>query len=96
MNGPGDPPWFTKDRSGAWLADHTSAQAVVLAPASGGALGAGQDCLIFSAITAETGDAFMALDLDGNKIIGKNDFGWTGAYAVAVEAPVCRRPRKAT
>ena len=85
VNSPGSPPWFTKDRSGAWLADHTAAQTVVLAPSSVGALGAGQDRLIFSAITAECGDAFMALDLDGKKIIGNNDFGWIGAYAMTLD-----------
>ena len=86
VNSPGSPPWFTKDRSGAWMADHTSAQGVVMVPAAGGgALGDGRDRLIFSSITAETGDAFMALDLDGKKIVGNNDFGWTGAYAMAVD-----------
>jgi hypothetical protein len=86
VNSPGNPPWFTKDRTGAWLADHTSAQSVVMVPASaGGALGAGKDRLIFSSITAEFGDAFMALDLDGKKIIGNNDFGWDGAYAIALD-----------
>ena len=86
VNSPGNPPWFIKDRTGAWLADHTSAQSVVMVPASaGGFLGAGKDRLIFSSITAEFGDAFMALDLDGKKIIGNNDFGWAGAYAIALD-----------
>ena len=86
FNSPGNPPWFTKERNGAWLADHTSAQAVVFAPASDtGFLGKGQSRLIFAAKTAECGDAFMATDLDGKKIIGNNDFGWSGAYAMAID-----------
>jgi len=86
VNSLGDPPWFTKERNGAWLADHTSAQAVVAVSASdSGFLGKGQSRVIFSAITAECGDAFMALDLDGKKIIGNNSFGWTGAYAMAID-----------
>ena len=86
FNSPGTPPWFTKDRSGAWLADHTSAQAVVFAPASDdGFMGKGQPRLIFAAKTAECGDAFMALDQDGKKIIGNNDFGWEGGYALALD-----------
>lgn len=86
FNSPGDPPWFTKDRRGAWLADHTSPQAVVSVPASDtGFLARGKSRVIVSAITAECGDAFMALDLDGKKIIGNNDFGWTGAYALSVD-----------
>ncbi len=86
VNSPGTPPWFTKERNGAWLADHTSAQAVVAVSASDtGFLGKGQSRVIFAAITAECGDAFMALDLAGKKIIGNNDFGWTGAYAMALD-----------
>ena len=85
VNSPGSPPWFTKDRSGAWLADHTAAHSVVFAPASVGALGGGQDRVIFGGIAAEAGDAFMALDMNGKKIVGNNDFGWTGAYAMAVD-----------
>ena len=87
INSPGNPPWFTKERNGAWLADHTGGQAVVMVPAADqGFLGRGQSRLIVSAITAECGDAFMAIDLDGKKIIGNNDFGWTGAYAMTLDA----------
>ena len=86
FNSPGTPPWFTKDRSGAWLADHTSGQAVVFAPAADdGFLAKGQDRLIVAAKTAECGDAFMALDQDGRKIIGNNDFGWDGGYGLAID-----------
>lgn len=86
VNSPGTPPWFTKERDGAWLADHTSAQSVVMVPASDtGFLGRGQARLIVSAKTAEAGDAFMALDLNGKKIIGNSDFGWNGAYAMTLD-----------
>ncbi len=86
VNSPGTPPWFTKERNGAWLADHTSAQAVVFAPAADdGFLAKGQDRLIIAAKTAECGDAFMALDQDGKKIIGNNDFGWSGGYGLAID-----------
>jgi hypothetical protein len=93
VNSPGSPPWFTKERNGAWLADHTAAQAIVMVPASDqGFLARGRSRLIVSAITAEAGDAFMALDLDGKKIIGNNDFGWTGAYALTLD----RGPQRPT
>jgi hypothetical protein len=86
FNSPGHPPWFTKERNGAWLADHTSGQAVVFAPAADdGFLGRGQDRLIVCAKTAECGDAFMALDQDGRKLIGNNDFGWDGGYGLAID-----------
>ena len=92
VNSPGTPPWFTKERNGAWLADHTAAQSVVMVPATDqGFLARGQARLIVSAITAECGDAFMALDLDGRKIIGNNDFGWTGAYALSLDRGPQRR-----
>jgi len=86
VNSPGTPPWFTKERNGAWLADHTSGQAVVFAPADDdGFLGKDQDRLIITAKTAECGDAFMALNLDGKKIIGNSDFGWNGGYGLAID-----------
>lgn len=86
VNSPGSPPWFTPDRGGAWLADHTSGQGAVYVPAGDeGFLGRGRSRVIFSAITAEAGDAFMALDLDGRKLQGANDFGWDGGYAIAID-----------
>lgn len=86
IQSPGQPPWFTPDRSGAWLADHTSPQSVVFLPASDdGYFGKGKDRVIVSAITAECGDAFMALDSDGKKIVGLSPFGWHGGYALAVD-----------
>jgi hypothetical protein len=86
FNSPGNPPWFTKERNGAWLADHTSGQAVVFAPATDdGFMAKGQDRLIIAAKTAECGDAFMALDQDGRKLIGNNDFGWDGGYGLAID-----------
>lgn len=86
VNSPGNPPWFTPERTGAWLADHTANQGVVFVPASDDAfLGRGQSRIIVAALTAECGDAFVALDMDGQKIQGANDFGWHGGYAIALD-----------
>ncbi|MFZ2654475.1 MAG: hypothetical protein WAX69_06125 [Victivallales bacterium] len=57
---PGNPPWYTADGKGGWLANHTNPIAVL----------ADEKRIYVAAPTAEGPHPLMALDYDGNKVWG--------------------------
>lgn len=57
---PGNPPWETVDGRGAWLADHSTCQA----------LAADDERIYLAAPNAESGNAVIAVDYSGQKLWG--------------------------
>ena len=78
---PGDPPWRTEDRRGAWLADHTP-QADVLALPKGSPYGSHPQMLLSSPVT-EGGCSMAWVDMDAKKLYSGTASGWQGGYALA-------------
>ncbi len=74
VQSPGKPPWFTADRSGGWLADHTPPVDVLYLP--DGSPHGDQPQVMVSAPTGEAGHSTMWLDLDGRKLFGAKIRGW--------------------
>ncbi len=81
---PGDPPWFTTDHTGAWLADHTPPADVLFLPAgSGSPYGDDQDQLLLCSNVAESGYALVWVDESGHKLFSTKISGWMGGKALA-------------
>ncbi|CAM3949132.1 hypothetical protein SAMN06265348_10491 [Pedobacter westerhofensis] len=79
----GNPPWDTKDHTGAWLANHTPPQAAAFVPAE---LSPGKQPAVFlGAYITEGPDGLIWVDLDGKKMGGKTWVGgvWTAAPYMA-------------
>jgi len=85
VNSPGNPPWPTKDGSGAWLGDHTPPAAIVYLPQGvTSPNGKGTAHFIVSCTAAESGSEFVWLAQDGSRLYGMNDGFW-GATELAVD-----------
>ncbi len=83
----GNPPWPTKDRTGAWLADHSAPLGALFLPAnSGSPYGKGVSQVMLTAIVAEAGAPFVWADLDGKTLNRQQFWGWWGAIALARDA----------
>lgn len=83
VQSPGDPPWHTLDRSGAWLADHTPPAAALSLPY--GSPYGDQPQIMVCAPTGETGHSIMWLTLDGRKLYGSKMSGWRSASVLAAD-----------
>ncbi len=83
VHAPGNPPWHTQDRRGAWLADHTPPADVVYLPK--GTAQDPQPQILVSAPTAEAGHSLMYLDLDGKKLWGGKIRGWRSGQNLAMD-----------
>lgn len=81
VQSPGDPPWYTTDRSGGWLADHTPPQTALFVP--GGSPFGQNPQIILTATVAEAGHCIMWLTEDGEKLYGGKFAGWRGPSALA-------------
>ncbi|MFP4028045.1 MAG: hypothetical protein ACLFWL_09665 [Candidatus Brocadiia bacterium] len=71
---PGSPPWFTADRSGGWLADHTPPSGMLFLP--DGSPHGDQPQMMVSAPTGEAGHSVIWLDMKGTKLWGGKIRGW--------------------
>jgi hypothetical protein len=78
----GNPPWKTADRSGAWMADHSSPLGAVFLPAGLSPYGTGKPQILLSALIAEAGDPLILVDENGQRIHGEHFFGWEGGISV--------------
>ncbi len=84
IQSPGDPPWHTADGRGAWLADHTPASAGLYLPADAGSPhDQAREQVLMASLVAESGDALVWIDLDGQRLGGQKLFGWRGGTALA-------------
>lgn len=81
VNSPGTPPWKTKDGSGGWLADHSPAGDILFLPAGTPAPnGKGTAHLLVCSISGETGEEFVWLSADGQRLYGTNTGFWGGTH----------------
>jgi hypothetical protein len=78
----GNPPWKTPDKSGAWMADHSSPLGAVFLPQGVSPFGGGKPQVLLSALIAEAGDPLIMVDENGQRIHGEHFFGWEGGIAV--------------
>ena len=78
----GNPPWKTPDKSGAWMADHSSPLGAVFLPAGLSPYGNGKPQVLLSSLVAEAGDPMIFVDENGQRIHGEHFFGWDGGIAV--------------
>ena len=78
----GNPPWKSSDKSGAWMADHSSPLGAVFLPAGVSPFGGGKPQILLSALIAEAGDPLIMVDENGQRIHGEHFFGWDGGIAV--------------
>jgi hypothetical protein len=78
----GNPPWRTPDKSGAWMADHSSPLGAVFLPAGVSPYGNGKPQVLLSSLVAEAGDPLIFVDESGQRIHGEHFFGWDGGIAV--------------
>lgn len=81
--GSGNPPWFTANHTGGWLANQTPPQSAVFVPADRSPTGA--PALFLGAFITEGPDGFIWTDLDGKKRGGRRWLGgaWTAAPYLA-------------
>ena len=82
---PGNPPWSTIDKTGAWLANHTPPQAASFAPAGKNFIG--KPLVFLGSYVSEGMDGMIWVDLEGRKQGGKKVVGrsWTGAQFIACD-----------
>ena len=92
VNSPGNPPWFTKDRSGAWMADHSLPASAVFLPAGLSPYGNGQPQVMLGGIVAECGDPTIFASEAGRKLYGDHFFGWDGCAAAACDIAAKGQP----
>ena len=86
-NSGGNPPWPTKEKTGAWLADHSMPMSALFLPAgSGSPHGSGRSQVLLSALVAEAGAPFVWVGTDGTTYQRNLVFGWDGAIALARDA----------
>jgi hypothetical protein len=80
----GNPPWFTLDGTGGWLADHTPASGIAFLPKSVSPYGNGQPQMAIGSVSGESGSPQVWLAEDGHRLFGgpKVD-GWFGARSMA-------------
>jgi hypothetical protein len=78
----GNPPWKTPDKSGAWMADHSSRWEPFSCPQGLSPYGNGKPQLLLSSLVAEAGDPLIFVDENGQRIHGEHFFGWDGGIAV--------------
>ena len=88
----GNPPWRTPDKSGAWMADHSSPLGAVFLPKGVSPFGGGKPQILLSSLIAEAGDPLILVDENGQRIHGEHFFGWEGAIAVMRDMGVATDP----
>ena len=83
---PGSPPWNTDSHTGGWLSNHTPPQSTLFVPAAQSPTA--QPAVYIGSYIAEGTDGLALLDLDGNKIAGRDAIGgaWTAAPFMARDA----------
>ncbi|HEX8834931.1 MAG TPA: hypothetical protein VF719_12055, partial [Abditibacteriaceae bacterium] len=90
----GNPPWPTKDKTGAWMADHYSPQGALFLPAkSGSPFGEGAPQVLLTSRIAEAGAPVVWVGLDGRTLQRKQIWGWDGGVAAARDAGKAADPR---
>ncbi|HCE46480.1 MAG TPA: hypothetical protein DET40_23290 [Lentisphaeria bacterium] len=79
----GNPPWSTRDNTGAWLANHTPPQSALFIPAAKSPTK--EPVVYLGAYITEGPDGLIWVDLDGKKRGGKKWVGgtWTAAPYLA-------------
>jgi hypothetical protein len=83
----GNPPWPTKELTGAWMADHSCPLGAVFLPAgSGSPYGEGKAQVLLTSLIAEAGGPLVWVDLDGKTLHRRQLWGWSGANAAAYDA----------
>lgn len=82
-NTAGNPPWFTPDRSGAWMADHSLPAGAVFLPKGVSPYGNGKPQVMLTGVVCESGDPTIFVDTTGQKVYGNHYFGWDGGVALA-------------
>ena len=83
----GSPPWPTKDRTGAWMADHSAPLGALFLPAkSGSPYGDGVSQVMLTALIGEAGSPFVWADLDGKTLNRRQFWGWWGVIALTRDA----------
>lgn len=90
--GGGNPPWRTADKSGMWMADHSSPLGAVFLPAGVSPFGGGKPQILLSSLIAEAGDPLILVDENGQRIHGEHFFGWDGGIAVTRDMGVATDP----
>ncbi|HEX8833665.1 MAG TPA: hypothetical protein VF719_05665, partial [Abditibacteriaceae bacterium] len=88
----GNPPWKTADRTGAWMADHSSPLGAVFLPKGVSPFGGGKPQILLSSLIAEAGDPLIMVDETGQRIHGEHFFGWDGGIAVTRDMGVATDP----
>lgn len=83
---PGTPPWDTADKTGAWLTNHTPAQAALFVP--GETAPGGKPLVFLGSYVSEGGSGLAWVDLQGRKQGGRGWIGgtWTAAPYLARDA----------
>jgi hypothetical protein len=73
----GHPPWKIKDKTGAWLSDHSAPSSVIYLP--------GKHQMLIGSLLAESGDGLVLTDMQGRKLWGTQSVGgdWTAATVMA-------------
>ena len=92
VNTPGNPPWFTKDHSGAWMADHSLPASAVFLREGLSPYGNGQPQVMLGGIVAECGDPTIFASETGQKLYGDHYFGWDGCAAAASDVVAKGQP----
>lgn len=88
----GNPPWATKDETGAWLADHSSPLGATFIP-SGSPYGDGKPQVLLTALVAETGRPTVWVGTDGKTYKRKAMWGWEGGESAATDFGAKKDPR---
>ena len=92
FNSAGNPAWSTKDRSGAWMADHSLPAAAVFLRNGLSPYGNGQPQVMLGGIVAECGDPTIFAGETGQKLYGNHYFGWDGCAAAACDIAAQGQP----
>jgi len=81
VDNPGQPPWETKDGSGAWLADHSPpADVLTLPKGTPSPNGKGEASFLVCSTSGEAGSEFVWLNAEGRRLYGTNDGFWGGTH----------------
>lgn len=80
----GNPPWATKDETGAWLADHSSPLGATFIP-EGSPYGGGKPQVLLTALVAETGRTTVWVGTDGTTYQRRAMWGWDGGQSAATD-----------
>lgn len=83
FNTAGNPPWQTKDHTGAWMADHALPNTAVFMPRNSTPYAKGVAQMFLGSIVCESGNPTIFTDLSGQRVYGAHYFDWFGTSAGA-------------